>query len=110
MTGSLSMTKSESVSEAIQKEEPRRRTSYLIVFVLLAIFTAIEVGVTYLPLPRIQVLVPIAIVKAALVALYYMHLRYDKRVFSAVFLMGLLMGFMLLISLILLFAPQPLDM
>jgi len=81
------------------------RRTYVLVFVALAVLTVIEVGVTYLPVPRAPVLVPLALVKAGLVALFYMHLRYDRRVFAFVFLAGLLMGIGLILSLLALFAP-----
>ena len=93
--------------------EPQRaegaQPNYLGVFWVLAILTAVEVGVTYLPLPRIPVLVPLALLKAALVALFYMHLKFDRRVFSAIFAMGLVMGVGLILSLIALYEPQMLD-
>jgi cytochrome c oxidase subunit 4 len=90
--------------------EHRRHPNYVAVFVALAILTALEVTVTYLPLPRIPILVPLALIKASLVALFYMHLKYDRRVFSGIFLAGWLMGILLLISLVLLFGPALLDM
>ncbi len=83
--------------------------NYLGVFWVLAALTVVEVLVTYLPVPRLPVLVPLAILKAALVALFYMHLKYDRRVFSAIFLMGLLMAMVLMFALIALFAPPLLD-
>jgi cytochrome c oxidase subunit 4 len=92
-----------------QHEPERAQPNYLGVFWVLAILTAIEVGVTYLPLPRIPILVPLALLKAALVALFYMHLKFDRRVFSAIFAAGLLMGIGLILSLIALFGPQMLD-
>jgi cytochrome c oxidase subunit 4 len=55
--------------------------TYLIVFAWLAVMTALEVLIASLALPegiKIALLVSIAIVKAALVVLYYMHLRYDS--------------------------------
>jgi len=81
------------------------RRTYVLVFVALAVITALEVGVTYLPVPRVPVLVPLALIKAGLVALFYMHLKYDRRVFGLVFLAGLLMGVGLILSLLALFAP-----
>jgi cytochrome c oxidase subunit 4 len=87
----------------------RMQRTYIGVFGALAVLTVIEVVVTYLPVPRIPVLVPLALIKASLVALFYMHLKYDRRVFAAVFAMGLLMGLILLFSLITLFAPPLLD-
>jgi len=57
------------------------RRTYLIVFAWLAVMTVIEVLVAAMPLPEIVtiiVLVTLAVIKAALVVLYYMHLRYDS--------------------------------
>lgn len=53
---------------------------YLLVFGALALLTAVEVGAAFVGLPRawtIIVLVALAIWKAGLVALYFMHLRYE---------------------------------
>jgi cytochrome c oxidase subunit IV len=93
------------------KIEPKKssRSTYIAVFIALAVLTAIEVTVTYLPIPRIPVLIPLALIKAGLVALFYMHLRFDRKVFSVVFVMGILMGVGLILSLIALFAPTLLD-
>ena len=94
-------------SKVETKKSPRN--TYLMVFIALAVLTALEVTITYLPIPRIPVLIPLALIKASLVALFYMHLKFDKKVFSAVFVMGLLMGIGLILSLIALFAPTLLD-
>ena len=59
---------------------PKPRT-YLVVFAWLTVLTAIEVIVAAVGLPefvKIGLLVGIAIIKAALVILFYMHLRYDS--------------------------------
>lgn len=59
---------------------PKPRT-YVIIFVWLTVLTAIEVAVAAVPMPeiiKIGILVTIAVVKAALVVLFYMHLRYDS--------------------------------
>ncbi len=83
--------------------------TYVAVFIVLAVLTAIEIGVTYLPIPRIPVLVPLALAKATLVAMFYMHLKYDRRVLAMLFLFGILMAVSLITSLTLLFGPQLLD-
>jgi cytochrome c oxidase subunit 4 len=57
------------------------------VFVALAVLTAIEVGVAGLALDRavrIILLLGLAAAKASLVALFYMHLRYDHRILAIV--------------------------
>ena len=79
--------------------------NYVGVFAALAVLTAIEVGVSYLPEQRILILIPLALIKAGLVVLYFMHLKFDQRVFGAVFLMGVLMAFSIIITFSLLFAP-----
>lgn len=89
--------------------EKRHRPNYVGVFVVLAVLTLVEIGVTYLPIPRIPVLVPLALLKAALVAMFYMHLRFDRRVFTSLFAFGILIGLGLLISLTILFGPTLLD-
>jgi cytochrome c oxidase subunit 4 len=92
----------------VEMQRQMQRT-YVGVFGALAALTAIEVGVTYLPLPRIPILVPLALTKAALVAMFYMHLKYDRRVFGMIFGAGLLMGIGLILALIAIFAPPLLD-
>jgi caa(3)-type oxidase subunit IV len=55
---------------------------YIQIFVWLGVLTALEIGVTYLPLGKIAIgamLVLLAGTKAALVGLYYMHLVHEKR-------------------------------
>ncbi len=58
------------------------KKQYLVVFVALIVLTALEVGVVYLKISRstmIAALVGLAITKAAAVALFYMHLRGERR-------------------------------
>jgi hypothetical protein len=47
--------------------------------------------------------------KAVLVALYYMHLKFDRKIFSILFGMGLLMAFAMIISFIVLFGARLTD-
>ena len=93
----------------IQQTHLQKHPNYLGVFWVLAALTAVEVAVTYLPLPRIPVLLPLALAKASLVAMYYMHLKFDRPIYRYIFLFGILMGVILIVSLIILFAPHLLD-
>ncbi len=64
-----------------------KKRPYLWVFLWLAVLTAIEVGITYSGLPKlfqIILLAGFAATKVALVALFYMHLRYDKRILALI--------------------------
>ena len=61
--------------------EAEKSSHYFSVFAALAILTAIEVGVIYLPILKLQqvfLLVSLALCKALLVALYYMHLKFER--------------------------------
>jgi caa(3)-type oxidase subunit IV len=56
--------------------------TYLAIFGWLTFFTIVEVLATALALPdalRLPALVLLAVLKAGLVVLYYMHLRYDSK-------------------------------
>lgn len=90
----------------MEKHTEHKQTNYLVVFIVLAALTAVEIGVsTYLPGQRIYYLIPLAIIKAGLVILYFMHLKSDRSVFVIVFLLGLFMGISLIIAMAVVFAP-----
>ena len=95
--------------EEKQQIENHRQPNYLGVFVVLAVLTVVEVGVTYLPIPRVPILIPLALIKASLVALFYMHLKFDKPAFSIIFGMGLFVGIGLILAMIALFQPALVD-
>jgi len=69
-------------SGAQTKETKRSGPSYYMIWLILAVLTAVEVGVAYVSsLPRnvlVVVLVGLAVWKATLVAMYYMHLRFER--------------------------------
>jgi cytochrome c oxidase subunit IV len=64
-------------ADQIAHEERR----YLQIFLVLGVLTAMEIAVIYMPVPHLAIafsLVVMAATKAALVALYYMHLSNEK--------------------------------
>ncbi len=69
--------------------EHRRRPNYVAVFLGLAALTLAEVGVTFLPIPQPPFLLALMTAKAALVALFYMHLKTDSRWYAYLFLIPL---------------------
>jgi cytochrome c oxidase subunit 4 len=60
---------------------------YLTVAVLLLLLTAVTVAVSYVPLGGFNVVVAlcIAALKASLVALFFMHLKYDRKIYAIIF-------------------------
>lgn len=61
--------------------------NYIKIFIILSVLTAVEIGVTFLGLPRpllVALLVSLAVWKAALVALHFMHLKIEKKTLTIV--------------------------
>ena len=80
--------------------------TYFIVAMILSAITAVEVAVfyaTWLGHGIIPVLAILSTVKFALVAMFYMHLRYDARLFTSLFVGGLALAFAVVFALIGLF-------
>ena len=68
------------------ENESHARPNYFGVFIGLGVLTLLEVGVTFLPIPQVPILVAMMIAKVALVAMYYMHLKYDSKWFTVIIL------------------------
>ena len=57
------------------------RRRYIVIWGVLLVFTMIEIGITFLPLPRWALIVGLLafmLAKASVVGLYYMHLITEK--------------------------------
>jgi cytochrome c oxidase subunit 4 len=86
---------------------PSRARTYFLIFVVLVVVTAAEVAVTYFPaIPQAPTLILLAVLKFFLIASIYMHLRYDSRVFSAFFMIGLILATGMLVSFMALFTAH----
>ena len=79
---------------------------YVGIAVILTIVTAVEVAVFYIPAMS-AALVPILLVlsagKFAMVAMWYMHLKFDHRLFSWLFFLPMLLAVFLIAALMKLF-------
>lgn len=83
---------------------------YLGIAVVLTVITAVEVAVFYVP-ALAGVLVPVLLVlsalKFALVVMWYMHLKFDHRLFSWLFVVPMLLAVGVILALMALFGPSP---
>ncbi|HBD84146.1 MAG TPA: cytochrome C oxidase subunit IV [Dehalococcoidia bacterium] len=80
--------------------------TYFKVALILSAITAIEVGVFYITALGkgiIPVLTVLSIAKFALVAMFYMHLKFDHKLFTTLFLSGLALAMIVVFALISLF-------
>ncbi len=80
-------------NQTSQTTAKKARPPYHLIFIFLAVFTALEVGASYLPEGiKIPILVVLAVVKAMLVILFFMHLKYDRKVYLLPFIIALVLG------------------
>lgn len=85
--------------EATQEEPELPRhpgpKEYVVVAIALAIVTAFEVAIFYVDVPRVlfvTLLLVMSAVKFSLVVLWFMHLRFDSRIFRRLFIAGILLA------------------
>lgn len=101
------------MSTQTMKQEQQRSVTFNVVFGILAIFTILEVFVSYLgTLPqgiKVALLVFLAVVKAALVLLYFMHLKFDSRIFALPFALGLVLAIPITLIMTLTMDSKPLN-
>ncbi len=82
--------------------------TYLTVFGILTLITVVEVWAYYIPeLVASRVFIPALLImsaaKFAIVVMFYMHLKYDHKLFRALFTGPLLIAFATILALLLLF-------
>ena len=79
---------------------------YLAIATVLTVLTAVEVAVFYIPSMK-PVLVPtlltLSAVKFSLVAMFYMHLKFDHRLFSWLFVVPMIIAALVILALLKLF-------
>jgi caa(3)-type oxidase subunit IV len=80
-------------------------SNYIKIFYILLVLTIVEVAIVYLGLPKIllaALLVIFAVWKAALVAMHFMHLKFEKKTLALI----ALTPFVLCVFLILMLLPD----
>ena len=77
--------------------------NYVGIWVWLLVLTVIEVAVLYLHLPRpllISTLLILAVTKASLVAMYFMHLKFERRTLGLIAITPLVLCVLLVFALL----------
>ena len=97
----------EPASDPAHGDSHATTATYVTVALVLTAVTVIEVAATYIraltPI-LIPTLLVLSLAKFALVVLFFMHLRYDSRVFSVLFVGPLLIAMAIIVALIALIA------
>jgi len=84
--------------------------TYVLIAVILAILTAGEVAVYEIDAfgaAKIPMLAVLTTAKFALVVMFFMHLKFDSRIFSGVFVAPLILGVAVVAALLVLFKVLP---
>ena len=93
----------------VEHEEHEEHPNYVGIAIVLAIVTAVEVAVPqFLDLERslmVTCLLVLMFLKGAGVALYYMHLRFDSRIFTSLLVWPLVIATAMLIVFLIIFRP-----
>lgn len=82
---------------------------YLAIATVLVVITAVEVAVFYIPALKpviVPLLLVLSAVKFALVAAFYMHLKFDHRLFTWLFVMPMLLATFVILALLKLFSSK----
>jgi len=96
----------ETSTEAVHTDHPTAGV-YFRIAIILCVITAIEVGIFYLEDIghwMIPILTILSIGNFALVAMYYMHLKFDNKLFTILFLVGLVLAVAVVSMLLFLFS------
>ena len=91
----LPLDRAAHTSEAEELSQHPTPRTYVMIAVVLAVATGMEVLLYYLELPRtllIVLLLFFAVLKFGLVVLYFMHLKFDSRLFRRLFFTGLILA------------------
>ena len=96
------------MSTSVQTREAGHPTpaKYVAIAVILAVITIVEVAIVYFDIATfvlISALIVLSAVKFTLVAMFYMHLKFDSKLFSAFLVGGMLLTAGVIIALLALF-------
>ncbi len=81
-------------------EESQHHPNYLLIGAALIVLTFFEVVVVGLPIPPLPFLLLFGGAKALLIALYFMHLKFDRRLYALMFSLGAILGIAMIFVLV----------
>ncbi len=82
---------------------------YWMIGIILAVITGMEVAVYYMDFGALEVpvLLTLSAAKFILVVMFFMHLRFDSKIFSGVFLAGLVLAMFMVSALVVIYHVLP---
>ena len=90
----------------VHEEHHPSPSKYVAIAVILTVITSVEVAVIYMEALRplwVPILLVLSTAKFVMVVGYYMHLKFDARLFTTIFTGGFLLAIAVLLALVALF-------
>lgn len=84
--------------------------TYVVIGAILTFITAVEVAIFYVPAMKgviVPVLLLLSAVKFFIVVMFYMHLKFDSKIFGRVFFAPLFLATLVILGMIMLFKVLP---
>ncbi len=81
------MSTEAAVAAGVMAQADHAEPNYIAIWIYLAVLTVLELIVAYAPIPKaamVGLLVGLAFTKAILVAMYFMHLRFERRTLAVI--------------------------
>jgi cytochrome c oxidase subunit 4 len=81
------MSTETAVSPGMMADADHAEPNYIAIWIYLAVLTVLELVVAYAPIPKAAMvggLIGLAFAKAILVAMYFMHLRFERRTLAII--------------------------
>src|SRR5260370_12119880 len=81
------MSSETAVSSGAMAQADHAEPNYIAIWIYLAVLTVLELIVAYAPIPKAAMvggLIGLAFAKAVLVAMYFMHLRFERRTLAII--------------------------
>lgn len=97
---------------SIIRTEQARYHHFITLALWLAVITAFEVVLIFLPFPEgviLGTLVTLSVVKFFAVITWFMHIVYDRKILFYLFLSGLAIAFATVVALLFIFEPDKVD-
>ena len=98
--------------EVVLLEENKRFYTFINIAFFLAVLTGIELLIIYVPFPSWiiwTVLIGLSLVKFVCVILWFMHLIYDHRFLTLLFMAGLLISTLTYVAMLFIMQPDRVD-
>jgi cytochrome c oxidase subunit IV len=106
----MSSTEVEAHREQAELHDHPTPRKYVWIAIILAIVTALEVAIYYVPALEgvlVPSLIAFALIKFIMVALYFMHLKFDSRLFRRFFVTGIVLALVIFTVVLVTFFTTP---